>query len=67
MRKLEIRDAEMMQIAIRQEIDRCFVDDQPERLIGDKAYDSDPLDVTLKEEGIEMIAPHRENRRTPAT
>jgi transposase len=36
---------------------------QPKRLIGDKAYDSDPLDETLKEQGIEMIAPHRNNRK----
>lgn len=35
----------------------------PERLVGDKAYDSDPLDETLAELGIEMIAPHRANRR----
>jgi len=32
----------------------------PERLIGDKAYDSDALDQTLAEEyGIEMISPNR--------
>ena len=29
-----------------------------ERLIGDKAYDSDPLDEELAMAGIEMIAPH---------
>jgi transposase len=35
----------------------------PEKLIGDKAYHSDPLDRHLDEEcGIEMIAPNRENR-----
>jgi len=34
---------------------------QPERLIEDKAYDSDPLDELLREEGIERIAPHRKN------
>jgi transposase len=34
----------------------------PERLIGDKAYDSDQLDNTLAELGIEMIAPHRRSR-----
>jgi transposase len=28
------------------------------RLIGDKAYDSDPLDATLRKRGIEMIAPN---------
>lgn len=40
-----------------------FLDERMERLIGDKAYDSDPLDRHLGEEyGIEMIAPNRENR-----
>ncbi len=40
-----------------------FLDELVARLIGDKAYDSDPLDRYLAEEyGIEMIAPNRENR-----
>jgi transposase len=39
-----------------------FTDQQPERLIGDKAYDSDPLDEELRQQGIEMIAPHKSNR-----
>jgi transposase len=34
----------------------------PERIIGDKAYDSDKLDAQLAEQGIEMIAPNRANR-----
>ena len=41
--------------------------EKPERLVGDKAYDSDPLDETLKEQGIEMIAPHRNNRKKRKT
>ena len=41
----------------------AFLKEQPKRLIGDKAYDSDPLDETLLERGIEMIAPHRKNRK----
>ena len=41
----------------------AFLKEKPERLIGDKAYDSDPLDETLREEGIELIAPHRKNRK----
>jgi len=40
----------------------CFTPDKPEHLIGDKAYDSDPLDQRLSEQGIEMIAPHKANR-----
>ena len=42
-----------------------FLADVPERLIGDKAYDSDRLDEQLMQNyGTEMIAPNRENRRT---
>ena len=41
--------------------------EEPKRLIGDRAYDSDPLDEALAERGIEMIAPHRRNRRRPKT
>lgn len=35
----------------------------PKCIIGDKAYDSDPLDKTLQKIGIEMIAPNRECRK----
>jgi transposase len=41
--------------------------EEPERLIGDRAYDSDPLDEALEERGTEMIAPHRRNRKKPRT
>ena len=44
-----------------------FIAAKPERLIGDRAYDSDPLDERLREQGIEMIAPHRRNRVKPKT
>ena len=41
-----------------------FLDGLPARLIGDRAYDSDTLDQRLKEEyDIELIAPHRGQRR----
>jgi hypothetical protein len=43
-----------------------FLDTLPARLIGDKAYDSDRLDRDPAERyGVEMIAPHRVERRTP--
>jgi transposase len=35
----------------------------PERLIGDKAYDSDLLDAQMSEYDIEMISPNRSNRK----
>ena len=45
-----------------------FLAAYPARLIGDKAYDSDPLDAHLRDTfGIELIAPHRAGRRRPAT
>jgi transposase len=40
-----------------------FVKEPIQRLIGDNAYDSDELDRQLAETGVEMIAPHRCNRR----
>ena len=42
--------------------DFYMIEAKPQNLIGDKAYDSDPLDEQLKAEGIEMIAPHKSNR-----
>ena len=48
-------------------LERRFLKDKPERLVGDKAYDSDPLDEMLEEQGIEMIAPHRTNRKKRKT
>ena len=43
--------------------DFMLTEETPKRIIGDKAYDSDPLDEALAEQGIEMIAPHRRNRK----
>jgi transposase len=49
----------------------CFdfymIEAKPENLIGDRAYDSDPLDEEMRKDGIEMIAPHRSNRCKPPT
>jgi transposase len=43
-------------------LDSRFVDEAPQRLIGDRAYDADSLDAALAQLGIEMIAPHRRGR-----
>ena len=48
-------------------VESRFVADCPQRLIGDKAYDSDKLDAQLEQQGIELIAPHRTNRIKPVT
>jgi transposase len=39
----------------------------PKRLIADKAYDSDPLRNALKAQSIELICPHRSNRKKKKT
>jgi transposase len=52
---------------VRATLAHVFTSEPPERLIGDKAYDSDPLDEEFAAEGVEMIAPHRSNRSKPAT
>ena len=45
-------------------LDAGFLAHAPDRLIGDKAYDSDGLDRRLLEErGVELIAPNRSNRK----
>jgi transposase len=44
-----------------------FLREKPERLVGDKAYDSEPLDEALLEQGVEMIAPHRKSRKKEKT
>ena len=49
-------------------IDSGFTEYAPDRIIGDKAYDSDRLDKQLsKERDIEIIAPHRKKRKKPKT
>ncbi len=53
---------------VEETLDAVVTEGSPERLIGDKAYDSDPLDKRLKEErGIDMIAPHKGNRKKDKT
>jgi len=44
-----------------------FLVQLPERIIWDKAYDSDPLNEELALVGIRMIAPHKSNRSRPKT
>jgi transposase len=53
---------------VEKTLDACLIDEQPTKLIGDKAYDSDKLDAKLRDQrGIEMIAPNieRPNRKRP--
>ena len=39
-----------------------FTKAKPRRMIGDSAYDSDPLDQRRRQQGVRLIAPHKSNR-----
>ena len=47
--------------------DFYMIEAKPENLIGDRAYDSDKLDEQLRKEGVQMISPHRSNRKKKKT
>lgn len=47
---------------VAQTLNAGFLPDNPSRLIGDAAYDSDGLDRELAAFDIELIAPHRSDR-----
>lgn len=44
-------------------LDERFIADPPERLIGDRTRDSDPLAASLADKIIEMNSPHKTNSR----
>jgi transposase len=44
-----------------------MIEAKPQNMIGDRAYDSDKLDEELRKDGIEMISPHRSNRKKRKT
>lgn len=65
---LDIRTAQRHEVKlVESTLETRFLTHLPERLIRDKAYDSDPLDTELAELGIDMIAPHKKNRKKPKT
>ena len=47
--------------------DFYMIEAKPNNLIGDRAYDSDKLDEELRASSIEMIAPHKCNRKKRKT
>jgi transposase len=60
---LSVHSATPHEVTLVEEVlEACFTEDLPERMIGDRAFDSDDLDIRLAERGIQMIAPHRKNR-----
>jgi len=53
---------------VEETIDSGFTQYAPDKIIGDKAYDSDGLDQRLLDErNIEVIALHRKGRKKPKT
>ena len=48
-------------------LDAIQAEAQPERVIADRAYDSDPFRQALADRGIELICPHRSNRTRAKT
>lgn len=44
---------------VHQALDARFVEEVPERLIGDCAYNSDLLDAELAAQNVQMNSPHR--------
>lgn len=53
---------------VEETLQQRWVKARPAKMIGDKAYDSDPLDQKLaKKHKVELIAPHKENRVKAAT
>jgi transposase len=49
-------------------VEQRFTKAKPERMIGDRAYDSDPLDRYMREKhGIHLISPHHRSRSRKAS
>ena len=59
-----IASGEQAEVTLVEDVlERRFVDEYPQRLIGDRAYDSNKLDTALAAKGVEMIAPHNPTRK----
>lgn len=52
---------------VEQTIKQRFSKARIGKLVGDRAYDSDGLDKKLKAKGVELIAPHKRNRKKKKT
>ena len=61
---IEIASANEAEVNLIEELlDASVCDEVPPRLLYDKAADSDPLRERLAERQIELICPHRKNRK----
>jgi transposase len=53
---------------VEQSLESIQTEELPERLIGDKAYDSDVVDERIKENfNVALISPHKSNRKKSST
>jgi transposase len=52
---------------LEQTIKQRFSKEKVRRVVADRAYDSDALDGRLKKKGIELISPHKRNRKKKKT
>lgn len=63
---VEIHSASPAEVTLIESLlDRRRLRRRPRRLIYDRAADSDPLRQRLARRGIDLICPHRKNRRRP--
>jgi hypothetical protein len=59
--------ASLHKVTLKETLSSRVVPSKPVRLVGDCAYGSDALDAELRNEDIEMIAPHWKKRKKPKT
>lgn len=64
---LHVSSASPAEVKLVQEAIGQLIPGSIERLIADRAYDSDPLRMELAEQKIELICPHRKGRTRPPT
>jgi transposase len=63
---LSVRSASPHEVRLVEEtLNKRLVEEKLERLIGNRAYDSDPLDKKLAAQGILLNAPHKGNHKKP--
>jgi transposase len=64
---VSVHSASPHEITLARETLAKVTEGKPERLISDRAYDSDAWREYLAERGTELIVPHRKGRRKKAT
>ena len=61
-----VSSASPAEVTLAEKTLQTIVGRRPERLITDRAHDSDPLRTRLAAQGIELICPHRRGRKRKA-